>query len=161
MGNRAALLLGVATLFAVATFAGCGTTAASPAGASPPVNQVKGVSEETAELEIVGLSVSPAALPVSGGDVTLTASVSDGRVVTKVVFTVVDSAGESVELEGALVEGDFSAVFSAPPNLGSVPQPYSVSATAIDEDSALSQPRVMPFVVASALIPPPPPGEEA
>ncbi len=113
--------------------------------------------------------VSPAALPASGGDVQITATISDGQGVDSVTAEVYEPDGglwtSAMPLVvGTIYNGTYRITYSAPANSNvpdpsgtQAPQTYSVRIVARDAASLVSNSAFHDFVVEGLLAPPPPP----
>jgi hypothetical protein len=99
--------------------AACGTFTVPSPDPEPPV--------------IVSCDAAPRSLPPAGGDVVITAEVTDNVGVAEVIATVSSPGQADTTVPLSLQVGDeFSGVFAAPPNPGSAPVVHSIRVAATD-----------------------------
>jgi hypothetical protein len=131
-------LLGI--ILSISVFAGCG------GGGPPPVDNPPAVS---------GASVAPAELRYTGGQVSITATVTDDRGVGSVVAAVTGPGGTPATVAMSLTSGRYEGAYDAAGNATIADQAYTVRVTANDNAGQSASSAALSFKVKSAYAPPP------
>ncbi len=79
-------------------------------------------------------SLDPTNLPSDGGSVTIGVTATDDRSISEVYADVTDPVGEQTRVQLDPISGSrFESAWTAPANLGTDPEPYTVTITALDD----------------------------
>lgn len=131
---------------------GISATATAPDGSTSEFSENLGFGLDLTPPAIIDCTVTPRALPGSGGTVTIGAQVVDNSAVENVRALVTGPGGESqqVLLERQPDSDAFVGTFNAPANTGSVAQQYQVKLEAFDDSGNRSAADCGAFTVAVA-----------
>ncbi|NLJ36506.1 MAG: hypothetical protein GX358_09815 [candidate division WS1 bacterium] len=106
--------------------------------------------------KIIETAVSPSELGFIGGDVTITATVTDDKKVARVRARITGPEGTDT-VDMTLTDGQWLAIYSVPANTGFSTVSYTVTITAVDAEDAVSEPASRGITVIGVATPPPPP----
>jgi hypothetical protein len=106
--------------------------------------------------KIIEAAVSPSELGFIGGDVTITATVTDDKKVTKVRARITGPEGTDT-VDMVLTDGQWRCTHAIPANTGVSTVTYTVAITAVDAEGAVSEPASRGITVIGVATPPPPP----